>query len=49
LFLRLESLNNLVFKTGQVFSMNLAINFIELALAVWLLTMLLIFGSKNYI
>jgi len=29
--------------------MNLAINFIELAQAVWLLTMLLIFGSKNYI
>jgi len=29
--------------------MNLAINFIELTQAVWLLTMLLIFGSKNYI
>jgi len=29
--------------------MNLAINFIELALAMWLLTMLLILGSKNYI
>jgi len=42
-------MNNLVFKTGQVFSMNLAINFIELAQAMWLLTRLLIFGLKNYI
>ena len=49
MFLRLESLNNLVFKTGQVFSMDLAKNFLELALAMWLLTMLLILGSKNYI
>jgi len=42
-------LHNLVFKTGQVFSMNLVINIIELAQAVWLLMRLLIFGSKNYI
>ncbi len=49
MFLRLESLNNLVFKTGQVFSMNLAIKIIELTQAMWLLIRLLIFGSKNYI